>query len=850
MKNFTEYRTIIDFLMNKQGKNLEEAIQEAEAPSHLKNQIKDYFKPDKVTIKDVSIIQEEDKNIILCESDPENKAYFDGYISFVYNVRKWPRAIAENLSHASNQLLERLPDPQKNVQFQYKGLVVGHIQSGKTANMSALIARAADHGYRFFIILSGRYKDLRLQTQNRMDQDITGKSEIEFLQCVQHEDGLPKWNRMTKAEMEGDFKRGTATLDPNLDTPKLAVIKKNTSVMAKFIQYLRNPTVPLKDFPALIIDDECDDASIDIKYAQDDPEPSKTNAKIRELLEVFSKYTYVGFTATPYANVLIDDEVPEDLYPKNFISVLDEPENYFGPRQLFGLGMTPSELSDEDNDEPEIDVIRQISEEEEEEIEQASQSVEAPKIIEKAILTYLLSCCARMARGRQSEDHFSMLIHPSHRKHIHWQYKKWIEDSIEFLKQVVRHPSKTREYIKKAKNIWEEDFVETSKKSGVDKNKLFAFEEVWKFAKEIVDSIEVKVLNSDFQDTLEYQKDRRRYIVVGGNKLSRGLTLEGLSVSLYLRPEPKSKHKYDTLLQMGRWFGYRKGYHDLTRIFVNAKVADNFADLARVELELREDLKKYSKSPDSPTPLKVKPFIRSHSTMSVTSPLKMGAGQKIHFSLQAGIMQTIAFPLNKIKFLKENQQVIKAWLESLGQAFKDEVSLGSWTWKNIKPDRIIELIQSYNFSQEAIRVNETILKSYIERQNKKGELTDWTVILPFGSRKGEPFPWMSGVSTGKVTRRLNKRKTGKGTAIKVLTESKDVQLVWETYKISPSPEYQSNPKKGALLIYVVDKNSGTGTDRVLFPDSDGEDIVGLAFIFPYSRSQATVEWVTQERGLF
>ena len=633
MKNFTDYRAIVEFLKTEQKNSLGDAIKKAKVPPHLEDQIKDYFNPNTVTIKDVSTILDNESDAVLCEQDPEKEKYFRGFIDFVHNTRKWSKNIAKNLSHASNKLLKRLPDPQKNDRFQHKGLVVGHIQSGKTSNMSALIARAADHGYRFFIVLSGRYKDLRLQTQNRMDQGITGKSENDSLECVEHKDTIPKWNRMTIAEMDGDFKSGTVKMDPNPNTPKLAVIKKNTRVMDRLIQHLKSSTVELEKFPALIIDDECDDASIDINYTKDDPEePSKTNAKIRELLKIFPKYTYVGFTATPYANVLIDAEVPEDLYPKNFIAVLDEPKNYFGPRQLFGLGITPSELSGDESSIPDLDVIRLISESEEQAISETDTfSDKTPEVIEKAILTYVLSCCGRMARGQQ-DDHFSMLIHPSHRTNVHEKYKKFVTDSVEFLKGIIQHPANLKEYVKKAKEVWEIDFIKTSRSIvGIDSSKVFTFEEVWKFAKGILNSIEVKVLNSDFQDTLEYHKDKRRYIVVGGNKLSRGLTLEGLSVSLYVRPEPSGGHKYDTLLQMGRWFGYRKGYHDLTRIFVNPKVVDDFADLARVELELREDLKKYSRSQDPRTPLEIKPLVRAHHTMQVTSDLKFGAGNELTF---------------------------------------------------------------------------------------------------------------------------------------------------------------------------------------------------------------------------
>ena len=846
MKNFTDYRAIVEFLKTEQKNSLGDAIKKAKVPPHLEDQIKDYFNPKTVTIKDVSTISDNEPDVVLCEPDPEKEKYFRGFVDFIYNTRKWSKNIAKNLSHASNKLLKRLPDPQKNDRFQYKGLVVGHIQSGKTANMSALIARAADHGYRFFIVLSGRYKDLRLQTQNRMDQGITGKSES-GLKCVEYENKIPQWIRMTIAEMDGDFKSGTVDLEFRLNTPKLAVIKKNTQVMEKLIQHLKSPTVELEKFPALIIDDECDDASIDIKYAEDDPEPSKTNAKIRELLKIFPKYTYVGFTATPYANVLIDADAPEDLYPKNFIAVLDEPKSYFGPRQLFGLGMTPSELSGDESNIPDLDVIRLISESDEQSISEPDHfSDEVPEVIEKAILTYVLSCCGRMARGQQ-DKHFSMLIHPSHRMNIHEQYKQWVEKHVDFLKTVVQHPAEAKECMKEAKKIWEEDFKKTSESTR--STEVFDFDYIWRFAREIVDSIEIKVLNSNFQDTLEYHKDKRRYIVVGGNKLSRGLTLEGLSVSLYLRPEPSGGHKYDTLLQMGRWFGYREGYHDLTRIFVNPKVADDFSDLARVELELRENLKQYSRSQDPCTPLEIKPFIRAHHTMSVTSDLKFGAGRQINISLQSGIMQTVDFPLNDIQALKKNQQIVKSWLKSLGEYSKDEIAKGGFTWKNIQPSQIINMIKAYTFGKQATRVNKSVLTNYIERQNKKNELTDWTVILPSGSGRGEPFPFISGVSTGKVIRRLNKRKAERGTAIKVLIDTNDRDSVYKNYKISPYPKHSTDPKKGALLIYVVDKKSGAGTDKALFPNSEGEDIIGLAFVFPHSKSHATVEYVTQERNL-
>ena len=847
MKQFTHYRSIIEFLVYEEKMELANAIQRAQVPIQLRNQIMDYFQPLKVEIKEMSSITNNDQGEKLCKYKSENDKYYSGFENFLYNKRTWSRCIVENLSNASKKLLEQCPDPRENENFQYKGLVVGHIQSGKTANMSAFIARAVDHGYRFFIILAGRYNDLRLQTQNRIDQEITGESEIEILQCVTHE-SIPeekrKWNRMTRGEIKGDFNPGTTTLDLNPETPKIAVIKKNVSVMRKFIQHLKSNIGLLKTFSAIIIDDECDDASININYSQDDEDqdPSKTNAMIRDILQIFPKHAYIGFTATPFANVLIDMDTEDDLYPKNFIFALDEPDKYFGPKKLFGLGMLPSELSDDQPIEPELDVIRIVPTEEMMEIEEITENQnDPPKIIQKTIMTFILSCCARISRGH-SDNHFSMLIHPSHRKNIHAQYKNWVEREIVFLKKVVEHPSKAKIYIKKAKDIWEKDFCKISDSEGMQK---FSFDDIWKFAKEILNSIEVKVLNSEFSDTLEYEKDKRRYIVIGGNKLSRGLTLEGLSISFYLRPEPRSGNKYDTLLQMGRWFGYREEYHDLTRIFVNNEIADDFTDLARVEMELREDIKKYSNSEKPLTPTQIAPLIRVHPTMQVTSNMKLGAGKKVQISLSNRTSQTIVFPLNEVEKLKENQKIVRAWLSSLDNYNKDNPLRGSYSWEKVKSKLIISLIKDYHFGDRAREVNGDILSKYIESQNEVHELIDWTVVLPPGKKQGEPFSWMSGVSTRKITRYISKRRSTRGTAIRVLTESADIKAVEERFSISSDIENQSDPKKGVLLIYVVDKKSGQGTDKALFPDNKGEDVIGLAFIFPYSKSRQTAEWITQ-----
>jgi hypothetical protein len=352
-QSFSNYVAVVEFLVKNLQRPVDAAIREAQVPNYLIEQVKAYvtgpveiLRPDVIT---------GDQHVPLCVplGDDAPQPYFSAFKDFLLNERKWDRSTVETLAGTSNELIERLPAPNATKEFQTRGLVVGYIQSGKTANMAALIARAADQGYKLCIVLGGVWNDLRSQTQRRMDQEITGHSNLGAIDgpFVVLDPTAPSWSRLTNAGLQGDFSPGTHN-DLNPQTPKLAVIKKHVSVLKRFTDFLKRTNVRLEDLPALVIDDEADQASINTNYGKmvdgEDIDPSKTNARIRELLAALPKCVYVAFTATPYANVLIDAEVEEDLYPRDFIATLPEPRNYFGPRQLFGIGMSPSDLSVEE----------------------------------------------------------------------------------------------------------------------------------------------------------------------------------------------------------------------------------------------------------------------------------------------------------------------------------------------------------------------------------------------------------------------------------------------------------------------------------------------------------------------
>lgn len=836
IKTLSDAVTIIEFIVARQGKSIEEAIKEAGVPLHLREHVLKYFSPPlDITPPDIvtGVIQE----ISRCNPDNDSmQQYFGAFQRFLVDVRRWPKSTVGTLSETSLDLIRQLPKPEAVDQFQGRGLVLGYIQSGKTANMAALIARAADEGYKLFIVFSGFWKDLRAQTQRRLDQEIVGESdEASDSPFVEHDAEIPRWVRLTQSGLEGDFFPGPNDLNPK--TPKLAVIKKNKRI-EDLKNWLERSPVPLKDLPAIIIDDEADQGSIDTNYGRvdDDGEhidPSSTNRRIRELLKLLPKCIYIGFTATPFANVLIDAN-EDDLYPRDFIATLPEPPGYFGPRKLFGLGMEPSDLSPDEAEKPRLDVIRYVKDDDLDEIDQVLESGgNCPKVLSDALLAFILSSCGRLARG-QDKTHFSMLVHPSQRTDPHRIFAGAISDELELLKGAAIRPARFPDLIRRARDMWESDFQRVTMEQ--DDPELaeygFDFEKIWKFAKSVTEAIEVKILNNNSQDKLDYSGYPKRYIVVGGNRLSRGLTLEGLSVSVFTR----TANQYDTLLQMGRWFGYRPQYYDLTRIYVDKQMAERFAELARVEDELRADLRKYSQQPHPPTPLQLKPIIRSHPTMAVTSRMKMGAGRSIHISFQNTTQQTVSFPVENKSLLHKNLEAGKAFISNLPAVWHSASDEGAHIWTDIPATSIIEFINEYEFSREARDVNRQNLASYITRQNNKDELVLWDIVLPPGNPAQDPFTWTKDILTRKIV-----RSPMTPHSIKVLSSPSDLKY-WQ----QKTGRDLKDPRRGCIMLYLIDRKSGLEKDIKFFPDPAGaEDIIGLVIIFPESKSHETIEYVSQ-----
>lgn len=836
IRTLSDAVTIVEFLISHQGKSIDEAIKEANIPLPLREQVNKYFAPP-LEITPPDMILGSIQQLPRCNPDTDSlQQYYGAFQRFLIEERLWDKSTVGTLTATSLDLVKRLPKPDSVHEFQERGLVIGYIQSGKTATMSALIARAADEGYKLFIILGGLWKDLRAQTQRRLDQEITGESDDPSdSPFVKYDGNVLRWSRLTQAGPEGDFRAGTST-DFNPRTPKLAVIKKNTRIKS-LMRWLERTHVSLSELPAIIIDDEADHASIDTNYGKvgDDGEPldpSETNRLIRDLLRLLPKCVYIGFTATPFANVLIDADADDDLYPRNFIATLPEPSRYFGPRKLFGLGMNPSDLSPDEMEKPILDIIRYVEDEDLDQIDQVlKHGGNAPSVLSDTLLAFILSSCARLARGHE-KSHFSMLVHPSQQTNPQRIFADAIEEELNLFKQAAVRPLRFPDVTTRARKMWESDFQRVTGEQKDPDLAEYDFDTIWKFAKPLTESIEIKVLNYRSSDKLDYTGTPKRYIVVGGNKLSRGLTLEGLSISLFTR----DANQYDTLLQMGRWFGYRPQYYDLTRIYVDKQMAEHFAELARVEDELRADLRKYAQQPNPPTPLELKPRIRTHPTMAVTSRLKMGAGRPIAISFENTSQQTVAFPVRDKSLLRTNINAAHAFITGLPVKSQSETEEGMHIWENVDAKFIVEFLEAYIFSKEARGVNRQNLVGYIKRQISCGELTTWDVVLPKGSGKQEVHRWTRNIFTRKIMRTPMTSRS-----IRVLSDPND-KVKWQAL----TGRDLKDSRHGCIMLYLIDKESGMEKERRFFDKpEEAEDILGLVFLFPESQSHETVEYISQ-----
>lgn len=728
----------------------------------------------------------------------------------------WAAAVP-SLDEASTDIVGLLADPHSPT-IRTRGLVLGFVQSGKTANFTATIAKAADSGYRLFIVLSGVHNSLRRQTQLRIDEQLV--------------DQFPtRWVGLT--DEHRDFGKPVKAL-PLLASPDLrliAVVKKNVSRLTNLRDWLREAQKHggLDSCPIMIIDDEADQAS---PNAAKDPELDRTriNRRITELLEL-PRVAYVGYTATPFANVLVNPVDESDIYPRSFMYSLPKPATYFGSRELFGQPVSEDEESSTDVAHDMIRIVPPAEAERHATKTLLAEGVEVTHELGQAITWFVLGTTARRVRARVAK-HSSMLIHTTMRVAPQLAY---IDPIRAFVKQLGVDVTAGR--TDALRRIWEEEIAkEPAQRHGLVP---VTFDEL---EPELLATIgEVKVLadNGLSTDRLVYSDEPATVIAVGGNTLSRGLTLEGLISSYFLR----SSNTYDTLLQMGRWFGYRPGYGDLPRIWTTQDLADDFEFLAEVEDSLRAEITRY-RTMDGATPASLPVRIRLHPKMQATAKVKMNFAVQGEASFSAQRPQTTYFAHRDEVVIRTNQTAARSLITGATAAGVVPEHQDSRTvLRDLPVDLVRDFVATYRFHEDSEITPELILK-YIDGQVKNGELERWNMVvmgvknakgsLSLGLPDNSPL-----ISRSKLARTSTQRRAVIGTLMSKPDRVADLVRAANVRPETPDSELQKlrdDDGRGLVVLYPIDKDSepkkGAANRQAL---KATDHLIGVALCFPTAK---------------
>jgi hypothetical protein len=712
-------------------------------PAHLREWVRGKLTEEaNRTFERVRVISAaESENDWVAALDRSGWQYWPTLRRFLLVKKGWPRDTISSLDDASDRILAKLAPPSTD-EFDIRGLVLGYVQSGKTANFTAVIAKAADTGYKLVVVFSGIDNGLRRQTQLRLNRELTGYPGNPPHAVEQPPVGK-QWHQFTTDTLDGDFNRGRAnTAALQGSQPVLLVVKKNGTVLRRLRAWFEEASEEMRrGLPALFIDDEADQASVDTKgsYQQEDgfdtndpsfEEPAVINRLIRGLLNLFPRRAYIAYTATPFANVLIPHDnyggaAGDDLYPRDFLIDLPKPRGYFGTEEFFGRFDSGSGESVSG-----LDVLRDVPDAE---VVQLLSNNDLTPSLEEALYAFILAGAARAYRGK-AEAPCTMLVHTTQRIADQTPTRDLIESRFNELKDEWRYDrfNGLRDRLRK---LWDDDFKPTTQ--GIDPTRVVEFEGIEEHIATFAKAVQVREINSDRGDVLDFDLEPTlKAIAVGGNKLARGLTLEGLLVSYFAR----QSLQYDTLLQMARWYGYRGGYEDLTRIYTTGTLQGWFADLALVEHRLRQDIRMYEMVP-SISPREVGVRILRHPSMQVTSALKRrhAVATQVSQSYSGELEQTFRFPLgeqDRLALLCErNRATVHAFLTQI-DAPAEQTQFGP-LWEGVQASSVVRLLRAFDVVPEASGLSPELIAAWIEQQNIDGDVTHWSVLVR-GREKQSP----------------------------------------------------------------------------------------------------------------
>lgn len=749
--------------------------------------------------------------------------------TYLLEVQQWPRAQVESVASESLRILSRLPDPSSADAFQGRGLVVGYVQSGKTANYTALAARAADAGYRMVIVLSGIHDSLRNQTQRRLEREL--------VYCSVRSDATELDQRwLTLTSSTEDFKEPALELLDQQAT-FLAIVKKNTSVLKKLDGWLAEAGPRLEGIPLLVIDDEADQASINTKgnrpmdaAMEDDegdedsgPKPSLTNDLIRSILARAPRASYVAYTATPFANLLINPEavdrrVGADLFPKDFVVQLPRPQGYTGTEELFGVSAQGRRVL---NIVPPGDVAMLKAKRKRQGKEVVIGLDPAPGLPESladAVLTFCLAGAVRKARGMEGQAN-TMLVHVSQLTTDQERVARALEEQVALWCDAARQGQDIESLL----------FAPVWSNIKIGMTALPDDAAVLREAVRVLHGLVVIRLNSVAGEDLEYETKPGRHIVaVGGNRLSRGLTLEGLTVSYFLR----TASMCDTLLQMARWYGFRLGYEDLIRIWTTDGIASWFSELALVEQSLRDSIVALARAGRRPDQMAIR--LRAHSKLLLTARNKATTAAANVDSWSGEHPQTVLLPLSDASRLQQNFRAAEQFVQDIG-AFREVV--GGLLARDVQPEIVIDFLRAYQGHDDAVAFRADLLADWIAERCAADELTDWSVFI--ASPSAGRTQTMGGLDVGLVKR----RRVGSesiGILVDPAHEGVDLPGGASGYR-RPSGEYDAEAMRsarpatqGLLIVYPLDPHYMALNSAL--------PVIALALSLPQTSDVAT-KWI-------
>ena len=820
------------------------------------------------------------------ESQTAHKFYWSSYKRYLREVRKFKPESIEILDDATTEVIERLACPENPHAYQSKGIVVGYVQSGKTANFTGVIAKAIDVGYRLIIILSGTTDLLRNQTQRRIDMELVGKENLTRFAGNQHDYfDDPDWNtrfvshgglpselgffdivRLTTSKSgkkKGDFVplgQGIQTLEiekrdktkPLIDptnlhyaAARMVVIKKESQRLKYLVEDLAKlGTSNLNDVPTLIIDDESDQASLDTinpnkKYLLSEKKRRSTiNGRIVNLLEMLPRAQYVGYTATPTANVFVDPDDEEGIFPKDFLISLPRPVGYMGVREFHDL--------DENMDELQVEgfaasnraaFVREVEDPHDVSTDQLSAALD----------TFVLTGAIKLFRESRKISidarHHTMLAHES-------QLQKDHAELAELIRQLWDNAGyHAGGGIERLRTIFENDVLPVSVARAPKLSPLPKFKDLLPHIGESIQRISdgdspVLVVNgTDEATTPDFDKVPVWKVIVGGAKLSRGYTIEGLTVSYFRR---RATYQ-DTLMQMGRWFGFRPGYSDLVRLYIGVhepltaarkrfiNLYDAFETICIDEEFFRSQLNRYALPEDGSdpiTPRQVPPLVaNSNPQLQPTAPYKRFnayiksenfGGRWIQRTLCPDIDKDMKSNLDLFESVIAGHPLSHGALGIEGKASFDALHTV------IEPDAVRSIMKSYRWSPPNVTSLLTQQLEFLTGEYGDPEVDDCLLMLPL-LQKSQRDPWI--VSSHSVTT-IERSRVGEAGRFKVFGEPRHREVAEAIarrtghLKLSASCRALSKARRAVMLLYAVYQQVKD------YPEEDKYPTMGFELFFP------------------